>query len=127
MNKNKIVEYFDLASQYRPGGSHAVAEEENKKALKLHWLPQYLALLAGIIAQRYFAGYMTTGQWDPTGFLGWVVASIIVALMAFPAVYKGSFDATKPIFVQLCVIFTTGTGWQTIVGSALKAAGATIK
>lgn len=121
MRINRVIEYFDLASQYRPGGSRAVSATA---MVKVHTAYQYLALLAGIAVQPYFLRYMTTRQWDVTGFWGWVIASIIIAVMAFPAVYKSSFDATKPIFVQLCVIFTAGTGWQTIVSSALKATGA---
>lgn len=119
---NKIIGYFDLVSQYRPGGSRAVAKTDD---LKLHWFPQYLALLAGVVVQPYFQRYMTNGQWDLKGAWGWILGSIIIAIMAFPAVYKESFDATRPIFFQLCVIFTTGTGWQTLVSSALKAAGVT--
>jgi hypothetical protein len=122
MNTNKVIEYFDLASQYRPGGSRAVAETS-----RLHWFPQYLALLTGIVLQPYFLRYMTESRWDATGFWGWLLASTIIAVMAFPAVYKESFDATKPMLVQLCVIFTAGTGWQTLASSALKASGVTLK
>ena len=114
---NKIIQYFDLASQYRPGGSRAVSQ-----TVTLHWFWQYLALLAGIVVQPYFQRYMTSGQhWEMSGFFGWGIASLVIAVMAFPAVYKASFDATKPIAVQLFVIFTTGTGWQTLATSALKA------
>lgn len=116
---NRIIEYFDLASQYRPGGSHAVSGGKSKK---LHWFPQYIALLLGIVFQPLFQQYMSTGIWEFSEFGGHLLASAIIGVMAFPSVYKGSFDATKPIFVQLCVIFIAGTGWQTLVGSALKAA-----
>jgi hypothetical protein len=115
---NKIIEYFDLASRRRPGGQSPVGEPQ-----KLHWLPQYLALLAGIIVQPYFQRYMAGGQWSLAGIWGWIAASVIIALMAFPAVYKASFDETKPLIIQFCVIFTTGTGWQTLVSTALKAGG----
>jgi hypothetical protein len=121
MSINKVIEYFDLASEYRPGGSRAVADQG-----KLHWLPQYVAVLAGIMVQPYFARYMAAGHWDLKGFWGWLFASIVIALMAFPAVYKDSLDPTKPLFVQMCVIFTSGTGWQTLVSTALKAAGVAV-
>jgi len=123
MSINQVIEYFDLVSQYRPGGSRAVAEG----ARKLHWFPQYLALLAGIVAQPYFQRYMTARQWNATGLWGWIIASAIIAVMAFPAVYKDSFEATKPLVVQMCVIFTSGTGWQTLVSSAFTGAGVVVK
>jgi hypothetical protein len=120
MNINKIIEYFDLASEYRPGGSRAVTEASTKR---FHWFPQYLGLLAGILVQPYLQRYMAAGHWDLSGLWGWSVASAIIALMVFPGVYKESFDVTKPLFVQLCVIFTAGMGWQTLVSSALKSTG----
>lgn len=122
MNINKVIEYFDLVSEYRPMGSRAV-----KGAARLHWLPQYLALLAGIVVQPFFLRYMTEKHWNMSGFWAWLVASSIIGVMAFPGVYKDSFDATKPLFVQLCVIFTAGTGWQSLVSTALKATGAALK
>jgi hypothetical protein len=120
MSLNKIIGYFDLVSEYRKGGPKAIAE-----TTQLHWIPQYLALLAGIVAQKFFSRYMATGHWNLDGFAGWVIASAIIAIMAFPAVYKKSFDPEKPIFVQLCVIFVAGTGWQSLATTALKGAGVT--
>jgi hypothetical protein len=117
---NRLIRYFDLVSEYRAGGLEAAGEGDGPK---LHWLPQYVALLLGILVQPFFQGYMKTGQLNFHGFWGWLFASLIIALMAFPGVYKSSFDATKPIFVQLCVIFTAGTGWQTLASTAFKASG----
>src|SRR5262249_48056120 len=86
----------------------------------LHWLPQYLAVLAGIIAQPFIQRYMSSGVWDLKGFWGWLTASVIIAVVAFPGVYKQSFDVEKPLPVQLAVIFATGMGWQSLVGAAVK-------
>jgi hypothetical protein len=117
---NKLIEYFDLGSKLRRRGPEATEEAQT-----IHWLPQYVALLAGIAIQPLFQRYMagTAQAWDLRGLLMWLAASIVIAIMAFPGVYKASFDEKKPIFVQLCVIFTAGTGWQTLVTGALKAAG----
>jgi hypothetical protein len=41
--------------------------------------------------------------------------------LIFPGVYKSAFDPGKPLFVQLCAIFTAGVGWQ-----SLFKAGATV-
>lgn len=113
---NKIINYFDLVSELRHDTAYAVSEEK-----KLHWIPQYVALLLGIAVQPFFQQYMDTGTWEIKGLLPWLVAAFIIGLMAFPAVYKNSFDPTKPLFVQLCVIFTSGMGWQGIVSIAQQA------
>ena len=86
---------------------------------------QYLALLAGIFVQPLFQQYMAGKgpTWDAMHLGSWLFASLVIAVMAFPGIYKASFDPEKPVFVQLCVIFTAGTGWQTLVSGALKAAG----
>ncbi len=49
--------------------------------------------------------------------------AIFVGTVIFPAVYKTAFDPTKPIFVQLCAIFTSGLGWQALLQTAVKAGG----
>jgi hypothetical protein len=118
---NRIIEYFDLGSELR--NRTPVATEES---VSIHWFPQYVALLFGILVQPFFQKYMagTNATWDPTQLVMWLFASVVIAVMAFPGIYRASFDAAKPIFVQLCVIFTAGMGWQTLANTAIKAAGA---
>lgn len=115
---NKIIRYFDLASEIRP--KIAKARSENQPVPPANWQLQYLALLLGIIVQRFFHQYMTTGTWNLSGLGGWVIASIILAIVIFPGIYKNSFDPERPIFVQLCVIFTSGMGWQSLASTILK-------
>lgn len=121
---NKVLEYFDLGSdaRRRQAAIQPLAAA-NGQPQEIHWLPQYIALLLGILVQPMFQKYMATGKWDVNGFGGWLIASAVVSAMAFPGVYKKTFEADKPLFVQLCVIFTAGTGWQTLVSTALKSAG----
>ena len=118
---NKIIRYFDLASELRPKRAQAKSASEKQK--ELHWFPQYASLLLGIIVQRFFQQYLSTGIWNLSGFWGWVIASCILAISVFPGVYKKTFDPEKPIFLQLCVIFALGMGWQSLVGTGLKSAG----
>jgi hypothetical protein len=69
-------------------------------------VPQYLALVAGIVVQPYFAKYQETRTWP--GFhdiSGWIVFSIIVGIVIFPGVYKKTFDPGTPLVVQLGAIF----------------------
>src|SRR5438046_1297544 len=96
-----VIRYFDLASEVRPRRALPTTERR-----EFHWLPQYLALLAGIVTQRFFQEFMTSGKWTPTGFWAWLLAACIIAIMIFPGVYKKAFDPERPLFVQLCVIFT---------------------
>jgi hypothetical protein len=117
---NWLIEYFDLGSKLRARGPLS-----RGKTLRIHWFPQYLALLVGILIQPLFQQYMAGKDpaWDAKQVGMWILASVVIAVMAFPGIYKASFDPEKSIFVQLCVILTSGTGWQTLVSGALKAAG----
>jgi hypothetical protein len=110
MGINAVVRYFDLASRAR-----GAARAFGAGGAPLPWLPQYAALLVGIVVQRFFSAYLQSGHWDLTGFWGWLFASCILGVMAFPAVYKPVFDPQKPLFVQLCVIFSAGMGWESLV------------
>ncbi len=110
---NELIRYFDLASEIRSNLPKGKAAEK-----PFHWFPQYISLVLGIIIQPFIRGYMTNGTWNLQGFGNWIIASLVIALMVFPGVYKNSFDPQKPLFVQLCVIFTTGMGWQSLLGAA---------
>jgi hypothetical protein len=82
-------------------------------------LPQYFAVLLGIIAEPFFNAYRTTGGFGKVKLsIGLLVFSVIVACLILPAVYKNAFDPDKPLFVQLCAIFAAGVGWQTLLASA---------
>lgn len=122
MRLNELIRYFDLASEIRPKEALPMGERK-----EFHWSPQYFALLTGIVTQRFFQEYMTTGKWNLAGFWSWLLAACIIAIMVFPGVYKKAFDPEKPLFIQICVIFTTGIGWQAVAGTALKAAGVATK
>jgi hypothetical protein len=117
----KIIEYFDLGSPARAFRKAMPVGEAPQTPIP--WLPQYIALLIGIVVQPFFQRYMATGGWKLEGFWGWLAGSAVLSAMAFPGVYKKTFDVERPLFVQLCVIFTAGTGWQTLVSTALKASG----
>jgi hypothetical protein len=119
-----VARYFDILSDARPDVARSgnVALAETAKTENLSWIPQWLALLAGVVIQPYFAGYQKTSSWAFAGFWGWLAASAIIALVVFPAVYRGAFDPTKPWIVQIVPIFTAGLGWNTLFLTAMKAA-----
>lgn len=116
---NRIFRYFDLLSELRSDEREAYAAAGN-----LHWFPQYVALALGILLQPFFAAYQQTGQWAFGAVWGRLLFASIVGIVVFPVVYKNSFDPAKPIFVQFCIIFTAGMGWETLFATALGATGA---
>ena len=78
---NKIIEYFDLVSQYRSTGARALSESGKR----LHWIPQYIALFLGILLQPFFDHFRQTNEWSFDALSGWAFFALIVATMIFPS------------------------------------------
>lgn len=116
---NRLIRYFDLASEQRSRG----AVSRSADGQPLHWFWQYLALVLGIIVQPFLAAYQQLGHWQLTGLPGRTLFALLVGLVVFPGVYKNAFDPGKPIFVQFCAIFAAGMGWESLLRTAVKAAG----
>jgi hypothetical protein len=114
---NKMVRYFDLQSQRRSTIPRGLASAPPAPVL-----PQYLAVCAGIIAEPFLRIYIETGEWNFVlgAFFGRVVFGLLIGIILLPAVYKSSFDPSKPVTVQLAALFPMGIGWQAIVSSATK-------
>lgn len=113
---DKAVRYFDLQAGQRP--SQPTGYAKSKKRFPV--VPQYVALVLGIIAQPFLTKYAETQVWETHALPGWIVFSAIAGLVIFPAVYTHSLDPRKPLFVQLCVIFAAGIGWQSVLQVAGK-------
>ncbi|HLU83449.1 MAG TPA: hypothetical protein VKZ43_08610 [Trueperaceae bacterium] len=140
MARDPISNYFDLRS--RPGAAAPAAEapatgspaegavppvnedEPGGKRPPAVW-PQWLALTLGVVIQPFLSNYRETGRWPIPDFepWGWLIFALIVAVILFPAIYRNAFDPTKPIFVQMIPIFTSGLGWEALFGAAVKAGG----
>ena len=86
----------------------------------LPWLAQYCALALGVLLQPYFQSYQTTGEWNWGGLWPRVLFSLITGLVILPAAYRRSFDPGTPGFIQLCMIFLSGMGWQSLLPTTLK-------
>lgn len=116
---NSVIRYFDLNRDIRPKHAMGVSDEEKQ----VSWQIQYFALLLGIVIQPYFAYFQQHREWKLDALSGWILFSIIVALVCFPGLYRNSFDPKKPVFLQLIPIFTAGLGWQSLFATAMKSAG----
>ena len=117
---NDLIRYFDLQSEKRPAIPKAHADSGGPS---FPVLPQYFALVVGIAVQPFLSKYQQTKVWDISGWEGWIVFSLIVGLVVFPLVYKRSFDPQSNLFVQLCAIFASGLGWQSLMQTAVATTG----
>lgn len=117
---NSLIGYFDINSNLRAKRAEAVGAVGGQKTISA-W-PQWLVLYAGVLIQPFLDGYKQTHHWQWQGFWGWVLFACITAFLAFPAVYKSSFDGDKPLAVLLGPIFAAGIGWQSVIGTVLEAA-----
>jgi hypothetical protein len=123
----RIIEYFDLYSRLKEEGRPR-AKARGGNTTNFNVLPQYFFLLLGVVIQPFLEGYMASGHWRLGSFSdiwGWVVVSAVIAFVLLPAVYKGAFDESKPLTIQLAPIFTSGLGWQTAFGTLVHFASST--
>lgn len=112
-----VKNYLDLR---KPSGRSKRVETDAVSGGTLSTTFQYIAIVLGILVQKYWSLYRENGgQWVFAGFWGWLLFAIITAVVIFPAVYKNSIDPTQPVFVQFCLIFTAGMGWQAIANNAI--------
>lgn len=116
---NSLIRYFDILANVRPTSARAFSDSGKK----LHWVPQWIALVLGIIIQPSFDHYRQHREWVFTGIYGWALFALIVSIMIFPSVYRNAFDPEKPLFVQLGPIFVAGMGWEALLETVGKAAG----
>jgi len=127
---NDIVRYFDLQSQPHPSTAKGVAAEPAKRAAKpkakhASVLPQYGAVALGVLVDPLLRNYIAsdTFKFDFTALPGRTGFALLMAIVLLPAVYKNAFDPDKPILVQLCALFVSGLGWQSLFQTAATAAG----
>ncbi len=116
---NKLIKYFELASEPPPNLNRAATDQGQT----FHWFLQYVALVLGITVQPFLAAYQQSGSWHVAGLAGRVVFAVITGLIVFPAIYRRAFDPEKPPFVQFCAIFAAGMGWESLLKTTVRAAG----
>jgi hypothetical protein len=88
-------------------------------------LPQYGAVSLGVLADPLLRNYIETGNFalDISGIAAGTGFALLMAIAILPAVYKNAFDPDKPILIQLCALFSSGLGWQSLFQTAVTAAG----
>jgi hypothetical protein len=114
---NKLIHYLDLQSENRQ--LKVMSKNKDRKSVPLPVIPQYIALVLGIVLQPYLVAFQKTGNWDLHGFVSWLIFALITAVAIFPMVYKKTFDPNSSLFVQLCTIFSAGVGWQSLFAIAI--------
>jgi hypothetical protein len=122
MDMNKVIRYFDLQSERRQMVAKAQGAGGGQSAPVL---PQYLALILGIIIEPFLHHYTEHGAWsiDLSTVIGRIIFGVIIGAIVFPGVYKSAFDPSKPLFVQLCAVFSAGIGWQSLIEGGSKLTG----
>lgn len=119
---NEVIRYFDLQSERRQilPKAHDAGGEQSAPVL-----PQYLALILGIVVEPFLHYYTEHGSWsiDLSTVIGRISFGVIIGAMVFPGVYKSAFDPSKPRFVQLCTVFSAGIGWQSLIEGGSKLTG----
>ena len=125
-----IINYFDLQSTVgsvlpTKGAAKRVAAETAAKHAAV--LPQYGAVALGVLADPLLRNYIETQHFalDLAGIAGRTGFALLMAIALLPAVYKNAFDPEKPILVQLCALFASGLGWQSLFQAGATAATGT--
>lgn len=120
---NEIVRYFDLQSDRGSvDRTRAIAKASAEHAPV--W-PQYAAVATGVLVDPFLRNYVASETFNLqfAGILGRTGFALLMAIVLLPAVYKNAFDPDKPILVQLCALFVSGLGWQSLFQTAVTAAG----
>lgn len=118
---NKLIHYLDLQSENRQ--LNVVAKHnKSRKSVPLPVIPQYLALVLGITLQPYLVAFQNGNTWNFHDLVSWLIFALITAVTIFPTVYKKTFDPSSSLFVQLCTIFSSGVGWQSLFAMTMTSA-----
>jgi hypothetical protein len=115
-----IKTYFDLVSDVRVERARDTDSplSAKKKITIPPIVPQYVALVLGILIQPFFSAYQINGTWEFQGIWGRLLFSVIAGIIILPSVYKNAFDPDKPLIIQLCLIFVAGIGWENLLSIA---------
>jgi hypothetical protein len=116
-----LLSYFDLSGVAVGPEARvlsAVPEGAVGYGLTLDWqLYIYLALVVGIIANNYLRSLQRGGCFFSPRSL---IISAISGVVLLPVVYRQvQLNHAEPTIVQLAMIFTTGLGYESLLGSVV--------
>lgn len=114
-----LFSYFDLFRDERRR-TQAKANEPCRTPSSWWIAVHFAALVVGIFAKYFLDAYDAGTVFHVS--LPLVIAACISAIVVFPLVYRNAYAAEHPGFVQLCLTFTAGIGFQTLFTAAVKAA-----
>ena len=84
---------------------------------------QFAAIVFGVFAQP-LAAQVRHGNASAVDFgfvtTGWFIISLFIAVIVFPGAYRPQSPSPQPRFVQFCVLFGAGIGWQAIFDTIVK-------
>ena len=118
---DNVLRYLDLQSEQRY--LNLTAKNKGTKSKALPVIPQYIVLVLGITLQPYLVAFQENHNWNFQGLASWLIFALITAVTIFPIVYKKTFDPSSSLFVQLCTIFSSGVGWQSLFAIVVHKSG----
>ena len=116
-----------LINPLRLGSAAEVTAEDAgaEASLKLtvgRQLALYTTLVFGNVASNFLDAYRSGMPWRPNVLV--LVFAFIVGIVLLPgAMDANKLNGQKEELVQFAMVFTYGMGWQTLLGSAIKAVG----
>jgi hypothetical protein len=82
----------------------------------------YGTLVFGNIASNFLDSYRASLPWHPNFLI--LVFALVVGVVLLPgAIDSNKLNGQKEELVQFAMVFTYGMGWQSLLGSAIKAVG----
>ena len=85
-------------------------------------LALYGTLVFGNVASNFLDAYRASQPWRPN-LLTLIFAAVVGVVLLPGAIDANKLNGQKEELVQFAMVFTYGMGWQTLLGSAIKAVG----
>lgn len=116
-----LINPLRLGTKAELAAKDAVSEIVPKMTLGRQ-MALYGTLVFGNVASNFLDAYRASQPWHPN--LLTLIFAFVVAIVLLPgAIDSNKLNGQKEELVQFAMVFTYGMGWQTLLGSAIKAVG----